>query len=203
MKNEGISNGSTYSYEGIQALCRTSSYPPVVNISNFCEIDVEDDEVNLKKLVGTVGPVAAVITATDAFFNYGKGVFYDPTCISDAFDHAIVRFVKVLNYLHLLKKIIQVIVGYGTHRKHGDYWIIRNSWGDDDYKRKKDFDCSIIISSRRKLGPAGIRFDSSQSQQYCMRPRQVRNVSRQMLSNNKRKSRNARLFTLKKLSAFA
>lgn len=84
-------------------MCRTSSYPPVVNISNFCEIDVEDDEVNLKKLVGTVGPVAAVITATDAFFNYGKGVFYDPTCISDAFDHAIVRFVKILYYLDSLK----------------------------------------------------------------------------------------------------
>lgn len=92
IRNEGISNGSTYTYEGYQSSCRTSLYPPVANISNVCEIDVEDNEENLKKIVGTVGPVASVITATDALFNYGKGVFYDPTCKSDAFDHAIVRF---------------------------------------------------------------------------------------------------------------
>lgn len=65
-------------------------YPPVYQIKNACEVEVEDDEEKLKKLIGLVGPVAAVIQVTEGLYSYSDGVFYDPNCDSNAFDHAVV-----------------------------------------------------------------------------------------------------------------
>lgn len=59
-------------------------------IPNVCEVDVEDDEEKLKKLVAAVGPVASVIHVTEGLYSYSDGVFYDPTCNGNAFDHAVV-----------------------------------------------------------------------------------------------------------------
>lgn len=87
----GISNGSTYTYDGQVGTCRRDSYPSIHKINKVCEINLENNEENLMKVVATIGPVAGVIVASDGLFNYGSGVFYDPTCDPDAFDHAIVR----------------------------------------------------------------------------------------------------------------
>lgn len=91
MVNDGISDGSAYFYEGRNLSCRRMFYPAIHNISNFCEVELDDNEEYLKRLVGSVGPVAAVIAVTEGLYNYGNGVFYDPTCDSEAFDHAIVK----------------------------------------------------------------------------------------------------------------
>lgn len=91
IRDEGISNGSTYFYEGENKTCRRNLYPSIHKISNVCQVALQDDEEDLKKLVATVGPVASAIDVTDGFFDYGSGVFYDPTCNADEFDHAIVR----------------------------------------------------------------------------------------------------------------
>lgn len=69
-------------------------HPPIYQIKNVCEVDVEDDEERLKKLISAVGPVAAVIQVTEGLYSYGDGVFYDPNCDSNAFDHAIVGTFK-------------------------------------------------------------------------------------------------------------
>lgn len=104
MVNDGISDGSTYFYEGRNLSCRRTFYPAIHKISNFCEVELEDNEENLKRLVGTVGPVAAVITTTEGLYNYGDGVFYDPTCDPNAFDHAIVKSF-VTKSVQLIRKL--------------------------------------------------------------------------------------------------
>ena len=59
---------------------------------------------------GLRGPISGSICVTPEFEAYTGGVFKDTTgCTS--LDHSI------------------SIAGYGTDAEHGDYWVIRNSWG--------------------------------------------------------------------------
>ena len=61
---------------------------------------------------GLRGPISGSICVTPEFEAYTGGVFKDTTgCTS--LDHSI------------------SIAGYGTDPEHGDYWVIRNSWGTD------------------------------------------------------------------------
>lgn len=58
IRDEGVSNGSAYVYEGVNTTCQKDSYPSVYKIENACEVDLENNEENLRKLVASVGPVA-------------------------------------------------------------------------------------------------------------------------------------------------
>ena len=72
------------------------------------------DEDMLKVAVALIGPISVSIKATDSFFFYKSGVFYDTDCRRKAqvmINHAV------------------VLVGYGSDPAGGDYWIIHNSWG--------------------------------------------------------------------------
>ncbi len=53
-----------------------------------------------------------VYAAPDSFMSYGGGVYDDPACNGDN--------IKINHAMTL--------TGYGTDPKHGDYWILRNSW---------------------------------------------------------------------------
>ena len=66
--------------------------------------------------VVTIGPISVSIKATDNFFFYRSGVFYDTHCRRGSqgiINHAV------------------VLVGYGSDVSGGDYWIIHNTWGSD------------------------------------------------------------------------
>uniref|UniRef100_A0A7E4VKS4 Pept_C1 domain-containing protein n=1 Tax=Panagrellus redivivus TaxID=6233 RepID=A0A7E4VKS4_PANRE len=71
-------------------------------------------EDELKKVVGTVGPVSVGIYASEAFKNSDGSVVYDPD------------YKKGTDLNHAV-----LVVGYGTDKKGGDYWLIKNSWGTD------------------------------------------------------------------------
>jgi cathepsin B len=64
----------------------------------------------IKREIMTNGPVQAGFTVYDDFFNYSDGV-YQATSSTVAGGHAV------------------EIVGWSTDN-HGDYWIVKNSWGD-------------------------------------------------------------------------
>lgn len=64
----------------------------------------------MKEIVGSVGPVSVALCDDANFQLYQGGYFDEPNCCTDL-AHA------------------PVITGYGTDPDHGDYWIIKNSWG--------------------------------------------------------------------------
>lgn len=73
----------------------------------------EGNEEALKEVVAAYGPVAAGMDATDVSFSeYQSGVYYNPECSKNV-NHAV------------------LIVGYGTTDAGEDYWIIKNSWGEN------------------------------------------------------------------------
>ena len=113
-KNGGIATRLNYPTKGAAGQCKTNiRLGPTVTGCRY----VAGNEKTLKELVGTVGPVAAVIDVSPRSFQFYKsGVYHDRTCHPPYADH------------HVL------ITGYGTQydRTLGrvvDYWLIKNCWG--------------------------------------------------------------------------
>lgn len=71
----------------------------------------------MKDIVGSVGPISMALCADKRFKHYKGGVFSEPDCCTKN-NHA------------------PMITGYGTDPKHGDYWIIKNSWGTSKERTK-------------------------------------------------------------------
>ena len=73
------------------------------------------DEEDLKYVLATNGPVSVAIDVSEYgnLMYYQEGIFTDATCSSMNLNHAV------------------LLVGYGTDFIHGDYWIIKNSWGSN------------------------------------------------------------------------
>lgn len=64
-----------------------------------------------RDIVAAIGPVSICMRVESSFYNYRSGVYFEPTCG------------QVINHAMLL-------VGYGTDPVGGDYWIVKNSWGE-------------------------------------------------------------------------
>jgi C1A family cysteine protease len=104
---------SKYQYYGFKTRCRANVAKIPMNIKATVQNHTAGNEDMMKEIVGNVGPVAAVISATSNFQLYKSGIFYDTTCNSNcsSVNHAV------------------IIVGYGTDEATNlDYWIVRNSW---------------------------------------------------------------------------
>jgi len=70
----------------------------------------------LQNAIATKGPIAVAINVVSSFVSYSTGVYFDSDCTK-----------KNKNYVgsHAI-----VAIGYGTDAALGDYWLMRNSWGD-------------------------------------------------------------------------
>jgi cathepsin L len=94
----------------------------VVKSDGFVKLP-ENDYNSLMKAITEVGPVSVSVDASYFAF-YDSGVFngFEGLCGSEV-NHAMVA------------------IGYGTDEKLGDYWILRNSWGnawgEEGYMRLK------------------------------------------------------------------
>lgn len=81
----------------------------------------------LREVAGNVGPIGIFLCASDpSFQTLADGVYDNPDCCTG------------INHTPL-------ITGYGTDKKHGDYWIVKNSWGRK-LRTENNFDTLILIN---------------------------------------------------------
>ncbi|CAH1276333.1 unnamed protein product [Diabrotica balteata] len=115
--DHGICSESDYPYTATEGSCQNCS---LVLETVAYPTSVLENEISLKQIVGTVGPVAVALSVNENWQLYKGGIFDDSTCTGYA-----------INYWSLA-------VGYGTDNGT-DYWIVRNSlgesWGEDGYIR--------------------------------------------------------------------
>jgi len=140
--NKGIDTETSYPYEGEDDSCRFSETTVGATDKGFVDVP-EGDEKALKAALATVGPVSVAIDASQESFQfYHKGIYIEAGCSSENLDHGVLA------------------VGYGSHDhdKHGDYWLIKNSWGptwgDEGYirmARNRKNQCGVASSASYPL----------------------------------------------------
>jgi len=111
-ENHGIDTEDSYPYKGTQKKCHFRKQGVGADDTGFIDLP-EGDEEQLKIAVATQGPISVAIDAGHRSFQlYRSGVYYEKECSSEQLDHGV------------------LLVGYGTDPQHGDYWLVKNSWGE-------------------------------------------------------------------------
>lgn len=80
----GVADGTKYTYTsgatGKNGTCQ-KSYPSIWKLSNFCLVNLGGNEMYLKSIIYTYGPMAVTIDGSDpGLSNYKSGVFTSTTC---------------------------------------------------------------------------------------------------------------------------
>jgi len=137
-ENDGIDTESSYPYTDIEKQeCKFKQSTVGAEDTGYVNLESGDEDA-LKVAVATQGPISVGIDALHRSFKmYKSGVYDEENCSSERLDHAV------------------LVVGYGTDPVHGDYWLVKNSWGtgwgEDGY----------IRMSRNKNNQCGIATDAS------------------------------------------
>ncbi|KAG8256916.1 hypothetical protein J6590_059866 [Homalodisca vitripennis] len=112
-KNKGIDTEASYPYEAKNGTCRYNPKNKGATDNGYVEI-TSGSEKALQKAVATIGPISVAIDASHiSFTHYKSGVYKDPDCSSIYIGHAVLA------------------IGYGSAKKGGDYWLVKNSYGSD------------------------------------------------------------------------
>jgi len=104
----GVTLEEDYRYTASDSKCDTSKIKKVATVDGHVRLPTNDYDA-LMNAIANVGPIAISVAAD--FMLYDHGV-YNGKC-GWVIDHAVVA------------------VGYGTDAKGGDFWLVRNSWGQD------------------------------------------------------------------------
>jgi cathepsin L len=106
----GLDTEESYSYRERFNLCHYQESSAIASIEGFEKLEVSEEA--LKNAVAHIGPISVAIHTTSSMSNsYDSGIFDDPDC-HGWLDHAV------------------LVVGYGSENG-SDYWIVKNSWGED------------------------------------------------------------------------
>jgi len=109
--NKGIDTEASYPYEGKVGTCRFNPKTIGATISSY--VSVESGSESALEDQTVKGPVSVAIDASHQSFQlYESGVYYEKECSSTQLDHGV------------------LVVGYGTENG-SDYWLVKNSWGEE------------------------------------------------------------------------
>ena len=117
IQSRGVTSDSVYTKTDHwrQEGCKLAADQPRATKIKRYELLRPGNEKILKTSVALIGTISVSIMATDNFFFYKSGVFYDIGC----------RPGKQRMVNHAVS-----LVGYGSDPSGGgDYWIIHNNWG--------------------------------------------------------------------------
>ncbi|KAK9877092.1 hypothetical protein WA026_016834 [Henosepilachna vigintioctopunctata] len=109
VKEHGVETEKDYPYIEADGVCHSDPSKFKVKVSGY-EAIPEGDEDALIQVVAEKGPVSICLYASDQFDLYKSGIFKEPGCIQDEFNHSI------------------LVVGYGSENGQ-DYYICKNQWG--------------------------------------------------------------------------
>lgn len=114
VEENGITTENLYPYTAHDGICQLKlQNSNSVKIHNVTFIP-EGDEDKLREAIATAGPIAISIDASHASFHfYQKGIYYEPHCSPKYLSHSVLA------------------IGYGTDKNGQDYYICKNSWGED------------------------------------------------------------------------
>lgn len=111
VKLNGLETEYDYPYIPSNMKCEYNEKKALYKIGGY--IGVEGGELGLKKAVAENGPISVAIDASHHTFQlYSNGIYYDKDCSQTNLDHGV------------------LVVGYNT-TNNNDYWIVKNSWGND------------------------------------------------------------------------
>ncbi|XP_045184724.2 procathepsin L-like [Mercenaria mercenaria] len=131
--NGGIDTEKSYPYSEEVGRCMFEKQAVGATVQSYRDVLPRGDEYELKKAVGSVGPVSVGVDARGLLFRlYSYGVYDNFMCSSKKLNHGM------------------LIVGYGTTGDGIEYWLLKNSWstfwGLDGYMkmiRNKGNRCGI------------------------------------------------------------
>ncbi|XP_068625230.1 cathepsin K-like [Battus philenor] len=110
--NHGIPSEWAYGpYLEQDGFCHLENMTKINYVKGFARVPALS-EVALKAALYKYGPVTVSIYATDNMKLYSSGVYYDLDCTENEANHGV------------------TVVGYGQ-RDDVNYWIVKNSWGED------------------------------------------------------------------------
>ncbi|XP_017082105.2 procathepsin L [Drosophila eugracilis] len=121
VRHNGIATKASFPYQPKSDECHWDPKNSAGTIHDHVTL-TEGDEKELAEVVYNIGPVAVSIDHLhDEFVQYFGGILNIPSCGSAKSDltHSV------------------LVVGFGSHPKWGDYWLIKNSfgtaWGESGY----------------------------------------------------------------------
>jgi len=110
----GLTLEKDYPYvsgDGSNFPCDMSKFKPAVKVAAY--VDLPSNQAGpIVQYVGTTGPLSISVDAS-SWSGYESGVFDGCDMSNPDIDHAV------------------QLVGFGTDSSSGDYWLVRNSWGQD------------------------------------------------------------------------
>lgn len=110
--NGGIESELDYPYQPFDNKCSYNKNKVVAKFKGYK--DVKGGEAGLKEAVAKIGPISVGIDASNPSFQFYKsGVYYEPECSTTMLDHGV------------------LVVGYGTTQNGSDFWLVKNSWGEN------------------------------------------------------------------------
>ncbi|GAB6029476.1 Cathepsin L [Chamberlinius hualienensis] len=138
--NGGIDTEDSYPYSAKDGQCHYRPDKAGATDTGYVDID-SGSEKKLQEALATVGPISIAIDAGhESFQFYSEGVYYEAHCSSEDLDHGV------------------LVVGYGTEKTGGDFWLVKNSWGegwgDKGYikmARNKNNQCGVATQASYPL----------------------------------------------------
>lgn len=112
IKNNGLCSNISYPYLAKDNICNKNNCKSLINISDYKIVTPNNEKALMRAL--NHQPVSVAIQANKRTFQFYKsGIYSDPNCGFDL-DHGV------------------LLVGYGYDKLNDmDYWIVKNSWGED------------------------------------------------------------------------